>query len=179
MTDRSIHLDISTPNPSGGGALPDTSPRNSAAPRAPPDPEAQQRFETLLKSAPLPSEMVPTFQSPFLRAQPLPPPHADVTHLIHHSVERLMVGQDSKGGQQVGLELKDDPLAGVVVMINHEEGRLHCTFICKDEPPRLHLNAQAYDLATSLAQSLQCNILFTVCSDDREFPCTLEIATSP
>ena len=182
--DRSIHLDISTPNP-GGGALTDTPSRDNTTARAPPDPQAQQRFEAALKNAPLPADPAPALASPFLSARPLQPakaPRADgaeVTPLIRDCVQRLLVGQDRKGGQQVGLELKDGPLAGVVVTINQDEGRLHCTFTCSQEAPRLRLNAQASDLAASLAQSLQSPVLFTVCSDDREFPCTLEIAVSP
>ena len=155
--------------------------------QARPDAQTQGRFQQAMAQAPepAPGPETPKPAMPMgLFAAPLPSPQeqqvrATVSALIGEMVDRLMVGDDGAGGKQVRMELKDEPLPGVTVTVNEQEGRLRVEFVCSNETSRLRLNAALPREAPVLAQRLARDVWVRVLTDDEEDPCLFELTAAP
>lgn len=153
--------------------------------QAKPDAQTQGRFQQAMAQAPEPAPATAKPATPMgLFAAPLSSPQeeqvrATVSALIAEMVERLMVGDDGAGGKQVRMELKDEPLPGVTVTVNEQEGRLRVEFVCSNETSRLRLNAALPREAPLLAQRLARDVWIRVLTDDEEDPCLFELTAAP
>lgn len=172
-----------------GGAHPGA---GSGAGQKPAMPEAaaQQRFEALLAGGlqgggdALASSSAAALASPLAvglpsfgfgplsgpsSATPTPPVQA-----FADQISRVMVSSDGGGSRQVRLDLDDSALPGVTVTVQEQEGRWQVSFVCRQEPPRLQLSAQAPWMADTLAERLKRDTLVQVRTDDDEDPCLVE-----
>lgn len=157
----------------------------------PPAPEAavQQRFEALLTGTVEPSASRPALAStgplvgfpglvqgagigqPAARVASTP---SDQVQAFADHVSRVMVSSDGGGSRQVRLDLDEAALPGVTVTVQEQEGRWQVSFVCRQEPARLQLSAQAPWMAATLAERLRRDTLVQVRTDDDEDPCLVE-----
>lgn len=185
-TDRSIRLDISTPD-LGARSGEQFSP-GSGGMRGQPDADAQKRFEQRLSNlAPSGHEAAGSSAltpSPFslfgVRATQAQASTSSVlSDQLQQMLAQLMVDDQTAGGKQVRMELKDGSLPGVTVIIHEAQGRLQVDFVCSVEDSRLRLTALAPDHASRLAARLARDVLLRVQSNDEDDPRLLEVAATP
>jgi len=182
--DRSIHLNLSMPDPGAAGADAQGS-RGTGQARQEADPQARDNFRKALEGepadtpdtkardqAPTPFTLFGGLRAPAPLAAPQP---SEVFSQLDELLSGLMVGEDGGGGKQVRMTLADDVLPGVTVVINEAQGRVCVDFICAVEPSRLRLNAEIPARAPEMAARLQRDVLLRTCTDDEEDPCLFEV----
>lgn len=108
-------------------------------------------------------------------------PHdvAGAGEALSQLASRLLVSDGSSGRRAVQIRLSDEGLAGVVLDVFEDGGRVVAQFVCTLEPARERLARAAGWLATSLAEQLQRETLVRVLADDPEDPCPVESAGAP
>jgi hypothetical protein len=79
----------------------------------------------------------------------------------------------------VQIRLSDEGLAGVVLDVFEDGGRVVAQFVCTLEPARERLARAAGWLASNLAERLQRETLVRVLADDPEDPCPVESTGAP
>lgn len=89
-------------------------------------------------------------------------------------VGRLLVSNGEDGKRAVRLDLKDDALPGVSIAIEENEGRLQVEFVCAAESSRRRLAQALPEMAATLAERLQRDVLMRVRTDDEDDPCLTE-----
>ncbi|MBS1196648.1 MAG: hypothetical protein H6R18_433 [Proteobacteria bacterium] len=188
--DRQVSLNLSIPNPNAQNLRNDIGGQNTDG-RDAPDAETQERFamamanekvapqQTVANPMPPPFSLYQTAVSPNLASySEKSAGQAELASSLSEEVDRLMVADGSNGNRQVRMDLKDDLLPGVTVTIQENEGRLQVDFICSIESSRLKLSRALPELANTLAQRLQRDVLMRVQTDDDEDPCLQEVLAS-
>jgi hypothetical protein len=108
-------------------------------------------------------------------------PHdvAGAGEALSQLASRLLVSDGSSGRRAVQIRLSDEGLAGVVLDVFEDGGRVVAQFVCTLEPARERLARAAGWLAAGLAERLQRETLVRVLADDPEDPCPVESAGAP
>lgn len=182
--DRSIHLNLSMPDPGAAGADAQGS-RGMGQARQEADPQARDNFRKALAGEPADAkagkaEGEGEAPAPFalfgsLRAPAAPPEPSEVFAQLDELLSGLMVGEGGGGGKQVRMTLAEDVLPGVTVVIEEAQGRVCVDFICAVEPSRLRLNGELPARAPEMAARLARDVLLRTCTDDEEDPCLFEV----
>lgn len=182
--DRSIHLNLSMPDPGAAGADAQGS-RGMGQARQEADPRARDNFRKALEGAPADAQGAKAegeAPAPFalfggLRAAAptAAPEPSEAFRQLDELLSGLMVGEGGGGGKQVRMALAEDVLPGVTVVIEEAQGRVCVDFICAVEPSRLRLNAELPARAPEMAARLARDVLLRTCTDDEEDPCLFEV----
>ncbi len=188
-SERPIHLDVGVPSGNAFNTQADLSGNADSRSQQQLADQAKD-LRTLLqqqRSAPAP-EQTTAAPSPFDLFRPLPaapeqnpagpqqaPPSVALEKTLDQMAKRLLVGDGSQGRRGVQIQLADEQLAGVVVDIFEESGRLVTRFTCSNETSRERLNTGAAWFADSLAQRLQRDTRVEVQTDDPEDLCLLQV----
>jgi hypothetical protein len=109
----------------------------------------------------------------------VPPDVAGAGEALSQLASRLLVSDGSSGRRAVQIRLSDEGLAGVVLDVFEDGGRVVAQFVCTLEPARERLARAAGWLASNLAERLQRETLVRVLADDPEDPCPVESTGAP
>lgn len=136
--------------------------------------------------APKPADPLPSPMALFTRTpEPAPvreaagPPPESITGQLALRIETLAVSTDQDGHRRVRLTLADNALPDTDVEVGHDAGELQVAFFCRRPEGRQALEAQAPQLADTLAQRLQRPVCVSVGGTQRDEPGRLTAQARP